>query len=312
MDCRLNFSASRVWIAVLCLASAAAAQIPASFEAPTLGHVFDAPRRAIRPVTGVAGNSRIGARIALPFGIDQVAFLQDQRHAIVSSADQAEVLILDLKTLRSTPIGGAPSSITSMQTGSSGITAAIHYGSANKIHLVNGLPANPHVFATIDLSYTGDRLRQFAFSSDGAVGLLAFSSADKDSLYSWSADRGFRFVTTASRVADLAFSGEDAVVADSGSDQILLIRNVREQASPALVADSREGISQPMALSVSSQNEIYIGNGSGEVVVLDSAGRFLRRLACGCSIRAVTSLSGETLQLTDDLERPLFILDKAT
>ena len=78
-------------------------------------------------------------------------------------------------------------------------------------------------------------------------------------LYTWEPTTGRRFVTGAARIADIAFVGADAVVTDAGSDQVLLIRGVRDQAAPALVADLRDGVNRPGAIAVSSRNEIYIG-----------------------------------------------------
>jgi len=68
--------------------------------------------------------------------------------------------------------------------------------------------------------------------------LLAYRGEESDTLYTWEPTTGRRFVTGAARIADIAFVGADAVVTDSGSDQVLLIRGVRDQAAPAVVADS--------------------------------------------------------------------------
>jgi hypothetical protein len=179
--------------------------------------------------------------------------------------------------------------------------------------IVNGLPANPVVRAAIDVSFGADPLGRFAVSEDGMVVLLSFSSssADQDFLYRWTPSTGPRFLTKATRITDLAFFGEDAVVLDSGNDQVLLVLDVRGAGVTTLIGDFRSGISQPVAVSVSSRNEIYVGNASnGTVVVLDPTGRQLRTVFCGCAITTMAPVPGAALRLTDRLDRPVFVLER--
>lgn len=307
----LKFCVFRVLVAVLFAVSMALSQVPASFQPPIVGFLFDSQARGIRPITGILGNSRISAPLTLPFGIDQAAFLPDQKHAVVSSQDLPEVLILDLGTLQSVSVAGASSLVSRIRVSADGSAAALYYEAAKRLVVVTGLPGKPVVLTTVDLSLSDSPLNQFAVASDGTSALLAFSSADQDLLYSWTTSATPKFVGTASRVSDMALFDGNAIVADFGANQILLLGNVRDQASPALIADSAHGVSRPVGISVSAHNEIYIGNGdTGTVLVLDASGHFLRIVSCSCTITTMSSLGSNALRLTDRLDRPIYVLDR--
>jgi hypothetical protein len=274
-----------------------------------VGYVFDRSGHAIRPIVGILGNSRIEAPIDLGLSVSDAAFLPDQKRAIVASAEVAEALVIDLEEpSRSLRIAGAPSSVSAMRMSRNGANAGFYYSENNQLLIINGLPTAPAVHHTVDVSFAGLPLTRFAVADDGAIALFAFHGEESDIVYSWTSSAGPRFVTTASRVADMIFMGVDALIADSGADQVVLIRNVRDQASPLLVADSRDGLSEPVALSVSSRNEIYIGT-ANEVLVMDATGHMLRKTVCSCAVTAMAPLQESALRLTDQLDQPLFVLD---
>ena len=78
-----------------------------------------------------------------------------------------------------------------------------------------------------------------------------------------------------------------------------------------LVADSKDGITQPGAIAVSSRNEIYIGVADA-VLVMDATGHRLRTAACGCTITTMMPLRDAAFQLTDRLDHPVWVLDTRT
>ena len=291
------------------LPAMAVAQVPASFEAPVLGYLFDAEHRGVRPITGIPGSSTIGAPIPLAVPTETLVFLPDQRHAIVGSSERPETFVLDLRELTEVPIRGTSSAVTAMRISPRGSAAALYYAAANKVLVVTGLPEAPVIRATIDISFSDDPLRHFAVADDGTTALLSFSLAEHDSVYAWTASTGPHHVSTASTVSDMTFLNEDAVVVDSGKKQALLIRNVRQQAVPALIASAEDGLSQPVAAFISSRNEIYIGDSSGIVLVLDSTGHILRKAHCSCTITTMVSLANSAVRLTDRSDQPMFIMD---
>ena len=301
-----------LWILafVVCIGSGVAAQIPATFQIPTLGYVFDENAQALRPIVGIAGASRIEAPVELGFPLAQAAMLPDQRHVLASSRELPELLLVDLENpAGAVPVPTAASNVSSIRVSSSGAAAAIYYESSNILLIVSGLPSAPTVINRIDLSF-GPRLSRYAVTDDGILALLSFSDDRQDYLYRWTPDSGSRLLTTAQRIADLTFIRDDAVIADAGAGQVVIIRNVRGEASPTLLADSREGLSQPIALAISKQDEIFVADAATNVVVtLDASGQLLRAVSCGCAAATLTPLRESLYRLTDRLDLPIFVFD---
>jgi hypothetical protein len=244
--------------------------------------------------------------------VQDAAFPAGQKHAIVVTPQATEALLIDLEDpSRPRRLVGVPSTISMIRTSVDGTKAALYDPKSNQLFIVGGIPNAAAIVRTIDVSLDGAALTRFAISNDGAVALLAFRGEESDILYSWESTTGRRFVTAVSRVSDIAFVDGDAVVTDSGSDQVLLIRGVRDQASPVLIADSKDGISKPAAVSISSRREIYIGVADA-VVVMDAAGHLLRRVPCDCTVTMMMPLRDAAFRLTDLLDRPILVLDERT
>jgi hypothetical protein len=260
-------------------------------------------------VVGILGSSHIEAPLELGVAVREVAFSPDQQHAIVASPDASEALVVNLEEpSRSWAIAGVPSSVSSIRISEDGKSAALFDTESNKLILVNGLPGSPKISNVVAVALEGHPLRSLAISPDGSVVLLAFAGETADSVYSWTPPAGLHFVTDANKVSDLVFISDDAVLADAGSNEVFLLRSIRDQAAPLLIADSRDGLEQPSALSISSRNEIFIGSGHA-ILVMDAAGHALRRVECGCTVTRMAPMRESALQLTDSIDDPVFVLD---
>jgi hypothetical protein len=276
---------------------------------PILGHVVDTELHEIRPIVGILGSAMVQAPLDLGVAVSDAQFLPDHKYAIVASPETAEALVVDLEDPgHSVPIAGASSAVSRIRLSRDGTKAALYYSKDNRLLVISGLPTAPVLTNSIDISMEGSVLRSFAIADDG-VALLAFHTEDSDRVYIWTSG-GLRFVTTASSLSDMAFMDQDAVIADVGSDQVFLIRSVRDQASPALIAGPTDGISGPAALSVSRRNEIYVGGGQ-DVLVFDATGHLLRKTSCACTITTLTPIGEFGLRLTSPLHDPLMVLDSA-
>jgi len=292
------------------LALLLAAQLPASFQIPTMGYFFDADSRSIRTIAGIPGNARLDAPLALSMSVEKAALLPDQWHAIVASADLDGVVVVDLRELKTLPISGTSSSVSEIRVSPGGSTAALFYAAARKVVVVSGLPDMPVNQATIDISVPSGTLKQFAVADDGTT-LLSFTSPDAEQLYRWSEVAGLQYVANTSRISSMTFLGPDAVYADAGSDQAFRIPNVRETSVPTLVADSGDGVSNPVAVYGSVRNEILIGNAGGLLLVLNASGHPIRSFHCHCEITTFAPLAKSALLLTDRIDQPLYVLDSS-
>lgn len=290
--------------------TAAGRQLSASFQAPILGYVFDTDHHVIRPIIGIAGNSRIAAPLSLPLTLDMIWFLPDQRHAIASSKDYASPVLLDLDSSSVLPIKDAPPGVTKAEISPEGSAAALYSHANRKIVIVNGLPSTPKVIATIDIAVITDDLKGFSVSDSGSLALLVFSTEGRqDSLYSWTFQTGLQAMQYALPVSSAKVFGDDAVIVDRANSQVVVVRNVAGQASSMVIADAGDGIRNPEVALVSSQHEIYIGDSNGTIAVFDFAGQIIRRTQCGCVITSISPLRNSAIRLTDRIDRPIIVLD---
>jgi hypothetical protein len=168
------------------------------------------------------------------------------------------------------------------------------------------LPNAPSVQSVVDLSGQSE-LTRFALSSNGKTALLVFRSDVSDTLFRWTS-AGLSFVAKASKVSDVLLVDGDAYFTDSQSNEVILLRNIHEQVSMTVVADAGTGVIQPLALSLSSRREIYIAT-ADSILILDRSDHSLRKLPCNCSIATITLLHDSIFRLTDELYRPMVILD---
>ena len=292
----------------LCLGGALAAQISGDFRTPIVGYVLDRHLQAIRPIVGILGSSRIEEPMDFGFAIREAMFLSDQRHAIVVPAGSAEVLVVDLETtVVSARIAGVSSPVSMIRTSHDGTHAGLFVPALNELLLMDGLPNTPVLRDSLDVSFAGFPLSRFAVSKDGIV-LLAFHADEGDVVYSWASGTGPRFVTTASRVTDMVLTDTDAVIADAGANQLLMVKDVRGRALRLLIADNANGVSEPAAVAVSSRREIYAAS-RNSILVLDEAGQMLRKINCACRVVSMVPLADSAFRLTDELDHPLFVLD---
>ena len=276
-----------------------------------MGYFFDSNTKSIHRVVGIPENARIEESMDLGFAITQAAILPSHNHVLVDSPDNPELFVFDLET-RSTPlrINEAPSSVSSIRLSGNGAAAALYYAQSRKILILGGLPDSPAVRETIDVSTVDLTLSRYAVTNDGTLALLAFSEETQDVVYRWTRNSGLAYLDASGRVSEITFMDEHAVLADFGAGQIRMLRNVRDEATPTVIGDAREGLSQPVAISISRQHEILVADaGTGRVVTLDVSGRKLREVQCACVPTNLSVLRGSIYRLTDRIESPIFVFD---
>src|SRR5262245_21777072 len=298
--------------AILCAAPHAAAQLPSSPSGPILGYVFDGNDGSIKPIAGIIGNSYIGPPVELGFSLTQATILPGQASAIASSDRSADAIVISLETrpVSVQAITGAPSNPSVISISSAGSAAALYYAGAGRMLVVRGLPQNPTVTAAIDVSSVQDPLSRIAVNDDGTSALLGFSQEDQDALYGWTTGSGLRFSTACSKCGAIPFVGAGSFVADKGRHEAFLINDGGGGATRLSLAGPTEELSEPVAIAVSSRQEIYIGNaGTGTVVTFDLNGRALRTQSCSCAITDLYPIGDSVFRLTSRLDQTIFLLD---
>jgi|GEM_PF-1984445 len=315
MLAKLFTAPSRLLLVLLC-AAPLLAQEPSALSGPVLGYLVDADARLIRPIAGIPGNAWVGAPVETPFPLAFAAALPGSAHAIASSESGSQLLVVGLENTAARAIEGAGANPSSVALSSRGSSAALYYAETGSVALIHGLPEGPAVRARIDVSQIEGRLSRMAISDDGTLAAFVFSHEDHDALYVWASSSPphapLRLVTESARIAAIALLGDEVIVADRGVNEVFAVRDVRGEAARVFLAGAREGVASPAGLSVSTRNEIYVGNAeSSTVMILEAGGRLLRTLQCECAVTTVAPLRDSVFRLTDNLDRPIFLLDAA-
>jgi WD40 repeat protein len=297
-------------LAVVLLISASAAAQFGSLSGPVLGYVVDSNTSSVRPVKGILGSATIGDRLDTGVGPASMVTL-DSGHAISATNDGIEILTLNLDAARIArlPVPGPSGNPSRVSVSLQATAAAFYYSGSNQIQVVSGLPREPRY---VGIFQTNAAVSQMAVSDDGTLVVYAVASGDGASVYGWTAAfEGTRFLTTAISVSGIALTPRgDAIVTDRGANEVFAIWDAGGGAVRRLLAGVDEGVSEPMAVAVSSANRIYFVNaGSGNVVVLDSNGRYLKSHSCNCNPMGLFPIRDSVFRLTDRIDQTIFLLD---
>jgi hypothetical protein len=111
----------------------------------------------------------------------------------------------------------------------------------------------------------------------------------------------------AGKIAALAFSssGSDAVVADSGAQEVLLVR----AGALELLAGEQDGILNPAAVAFSPRGVLVANEGTKSVGLLPSDRGVPQYIACECTPKLLNTLSPGVFQLTENGDGPVWIFD---
>lgn len=293
-----------------------------SIHGPVLGFVFDSMKGGLRPIWGIAGASTLGEvmRLGRKLSLARVSPWHDYALAVDSNSGELVILYLNSKLDRVpvrvlTGTRGAAKQIVLSSTGAS---AVFLHENSRTLHLVTGLPQAPLLAKELDISSLPPSLTSIAVSDDGEVVLLGTLEGDRGAVFSTNKRGQFRVVSYLEKASAITFIGNsrDALIADSQADQIFLVHDVTGAATAIPLAGEAEGISSPVAIGVSDDNQrAFIANSkTGTVTVLDLTNGESFALSCNCMPSRIDRLKGDSIfVLTEVSEKPLQLLEgKAT
>ncbi len=292
---------------------ASAGQSNATLSGPVLGYVFHASEGKLRPLRGVAGNATVGDPEPFDFAITQALTL-DARHVVVSTDANPELLAINMESRPASVavIKNAPSGPTRTAGSLHGNAAAFYYAGFQSIVVVTGLPENPVVSQSVDLSALNPlALTHVAVSDDGGLLVYSVAEMDRESLYVWTPSAASsRFVFSVSAVGDIAIAGNGAAfVTDRVGNEVFAISDARNSAVAQYLLGERDGVSKPTGVAISKDNTIYIANaGSATLMTLDFGGHLLRTLQCDCRLSGLYLLRDSVFRLTDRLDQTIYLL----
>jgi hypothetical protein len=293
----------------------AASQDSSRISGPVLGYVFDADSAGLRPVYGIPGATTLGPALNLGVEVDRAALSQESDYLLgVAGPDRQVVLFRDLSgALSPVAIAGAAPAPDRILVSPSGSSALLFYRDGSLIEVLTGLPDAPALGASIDLSGLPP-LKSWGISDDGRAILASAPNGDGESVFLINPDGSSRLLLSAGRIAAAAFlfGRSDAVIADALYNSVDWIRDVTGAAEVINLAAEKDGISSPVAVSVSSDNlQVFVASaGSGTIATLNLAGGAPLLVACDCALTSLERLHGNAVfRLTEPSGEPLWVFD---
>jgi len=293
------------------------AATPDLFGAPSVGYVFEPEAHALRPILGTPGAALFGSKIELGINLRRTWVSPRQSFALAEVEESREVMLLDLqqgtetaKTLSALPTGAAQIAVSP-----TGTAMAFYFRNDNRLQIVSGLPDSPEVSSGTDLAVLPGLLASLAVSDDGQAALAAFTDGAAGAVYLVTPEEK-RVIAHSGDVRAMTFLANslNAVFADAAANEVRLLNDVTGAATVQLLVEESRGISHPVALQGSADNNrvFVLNSGTQAVTTVDLATGLLTHLPINGSASKLQRLTGDVFQLTDDFRQPTLLFDAAS
>ena len=284
-------------------------------QGPVLGYTFDPSRGSLHPIRGIPGASYVADPMPLGFSVKVAAVSPLHNYVLAVDNVSGEVKVLDVTLVppAAIPVPGAGGA-DRIALSPRGDAAALCDRAQRTIQFVSGLPANPSVEGSVDLSSLDGVITAFAISDDGEVGLVATSHRNGGSVHVLKDGQDPRAIVSVGRVLALAFveRSHDAVIADYDKNEVLLVQQADGSAQPVPLASENDGVVRPNAIvaMADGRRALVASSDSGRVAFVPLSGGPTEFVSCSCKPTTLARLNGNSMfQLTAASGQPLFVLD---
>ena len=279
-------------------------------RSPVLGFVLDAEAGALHRVDGIPGASRVGDALSLGFPIARAQIAPTQEFAIVSDADGLNYWVnLSMSPPTVHVIEGAMTGATHLMISPRARSAALYSSESGLIQFIEDLQGAPRAGESHKLVHVAGEWTAFAISDMGVV-LAAASHPRSGSLYALTPNRAMFRVGSVERVSDLAFLAgtNDAVVADSGANEIMLIRSITRGPRSIVLATEYDRVINPINVEVTPDGRYVAATIPGGVASIPVQGGAVAITMCACEPTELAPLAGgNVFRLTADIRAPMRI-----
>ncbi len=283
-----------------------------SLQAPVLGHVFDPEAGTLHRVDGIPGASAVSDALSLDFAITRAAVSRSQEYAVVSD-EEGQAWIVDLTAAPPVAVllEGALAGAEGAMISPTGARAALYSADGGQVQWLSDLAGTPVVGETVDLPSGEGSWTAFAISDRGVI-LAAAAQSNGGSLYTLRSGAGSQRIAALSRASDLAFfsRSNDAVVADAGAGEVLMIRDVVARRQSSVIASEHDNVRNPFGVEVTADGRyvaVAVPGGIASIPVFGGVPAFTE---CSCAPTSLAPLAGgNVFQLTGDIRAPMRIVE---
>lgn len=278
-------------------------------DGPLLGYVFAPRLGGLQPLLGIPGAAQVGGMLDLGWTLSSAEVSPRQDYALAVAAPDGQILVVNLQRGRMAvrPVPGARPGADRIRLSPRGAFALLYYQESRTAELLTGLPDSPAPAGRIDLAAMPDPPEALAVSDDGLV-----LAAGAEFLFLLRPADAAQPLARVGRVADMRFleQSRDAVIADEGRNELLLVRDAGGSSELRVLAGERDGISQPSAVAAFGRRVFAANRAARTVLALDASGGVASQFPCDCAPARLDPLHGPAVfRLTESGEGPIFLFD---
>jgi hypothetical protein len=238
-------------------------------QGPLSGYVFDDAAGQIRPIRGLPGGAVVGPPVLVPFLLKSASIAPGGYAITVGvTGGISMVSTMDADEVTVTPIDAVGANPDAVTLNGPGTAAVLYWKDKAAAQIVIGLPEAPAPRAILDLSQIPGQVMAIAVDQTGSYLLVAAADADgHGGIYRVTTDGStttVSFLVPAIQPTAIRFlhGGRDAVVADAGANQILLITDISANPAESILATSSDGIDSIDRLAVSDDQDYVLAASS--------------------------------------------------
>lgn len=277
---------------------------------PVSGFVVDGRSRHLRPINGLPGSATLGAPVQLPFAAGLAVVATGKDYAIVTDAHGTGEPFLARGLASGTPtvapISGAIA-VTQALLADSGTAAALYSQAAGRLQFLSGLPDQPQAGDPLDLGPMNSTVAAMALDSAGRTALLV---AADGGIY-WANAQGLHFIVSAPGTSSVSFlpNGQDAVVGNRQTGDVLLIRGFSGSAAVSTLAGAGNGITSALAVRGLNDHEAGVVNADGRLAVVNLDNSAVSWVDLAGKADRFEAVDSDLLVLNHPGTDPLLLLD---
>jgi hypothetical protein len=282
---------------------------------PSPGFILDARSGSLRPVLGIPGAMQLGTGISLPFQVTSADFDPKGNFAVVISNETPShlYLIQNLTNPVTTDMGAVADNSSVLAVNSTGQAAVL--SAPGQIQFLTGIATSPVLANAIPTQALLGPISAAVVDDAGQCAVLGTSAGSEGALETLCSDGTSQriFMQTGMLISAIALSsqGQDAILADSGGQQILRAAGYAQGAAISTLAASRDGINTPVGLQVTGQLAIVADAAASSIFVIDLSGQTpITAVALNGAPARLKLLANRTVALlTDPTIAPFTIFD---
>ncbi len=272
---------------------------------PLPGFVLDPRSGSIRPVMGMPGAMQLGAAVPLPFQAVSAEFDPNGGFAVVISNEQPGHLyvIQNLSNATVIDMGAVADKSTVLGINNTGQTAVL--SAPGQLQFLTGMAGTPVLAEALATQSLLGPISAGIVDAAGQCALLGTSSGQTGAFETFCQDgasqRIFSQAGMQITAITLANQGQDAIVADSGGQQILRIANYSQSSATSVLGSINDGLNNPIGVQVNGQQMIVADAGASAVFLFDLSGQnSTQTIQLGSAPVRLKALGNQTVLLLND------------